>query len=356
MTYPGRHYSGATRYVAIMKVLARRFPYLDSIHIEQCSGYMTESDVIRIIRSFQLKSWSSDCWKYIDADYTTTTIITNSSSSEIKNTQIRELLASSSSTLEELILSNMTHLHGQDLIAILSQCPNLRKLSITDGFEYNLQTKTGVSVEELVDDFAPAWVCSNLEYLHISIVDVARTTKYIEPFEIDSDKENEEEQRQRQHDIEMAQRLLQLFRKLETLKNLRNVRLHWRFPLMETTRDYIRKWRKNTMEYDLPLSNGMKQILMQTLGKEHMLWMNLRWEVGAPWHRTREELKVNEIEDESDNTDYRCCCCRDDGFYELDDMYDPRNFIEEAYDLHKSRNRHHSRSDRKFLRFQKKAK
>ncbi|KAF9163651.1 hypothetical protein BGX20_001255 [Mortierella sp. AD010] len=130
--------------------------------------------------------------------------------------------------------------------------------------------------------------------------------EYIELFEIDNDEENEEEERQRQHDVEMAQ--------------------------------------------------VVPQILMQTLGKEHMLWMNLRREVGAPWHRTRDELRVNEIEDESDNIDYRCYCCGGDGFYGLDDVYDSRDFIEEAYDLHKSRNRHHSRSDRKFSRFQKKAK
>ncbi|KAF9340616.1 hypothetical protein BGX26_008930, partial [Mortierella sp. AD094] len=102
MTCPGRHY--ASDITVIMEALVEHCPHLDSIHIEQRLGYLTESDIIRIVRNFRLKSWSSDCWmgqydginNNIDADYST--------NSEIKNIQIREILAYSSSTLEELTL------------------------------------------------------------------------------------------------------------------------------------------------------------------------------------------------------------------------------------------------------------
>ncbi|KAF9343016.1 hypothetical protein BGX26_006415, partial [Mortierella sp. AD094] len=118
MAYPGWYY--AIDNTPIMEALMEHCPHLDSIHIEQHLCYLTESDIIRTIRSFRLKSWSSNNWigqydginNNIDAVYST--------NFEIKNIQIREILASSS-TLEELTLNNVSHLDGQDLIAILSQ-------------------------------------------------------------------------------------------------------------------------------------------------------------------------------------------------------------------------------------------
>ncbi|KAF9345735.1 hypothetical protein BGX26_002801 [Mortierella sp. AD094] len=344
ITYTSASYAWYTYdNTAITEDLVEHCPQLESIHIKQYLCYLTESDIIRIVRNFRLKSWSNNFWigqtagmnNSIDVDYST--------NSKIKNIQIREILAYSSSTLEELTLSNVSFLHGQDLVAILSQCPSLRKLSITDGFEYLQQTKTGVSLEELVGDSAPAWVCSNLEYLHILIVDAVRTTKYkdLDPFKVggngeEEEGEEEEERRQKQYDIMMAQNLQRLFHKLQAFKNLRNIQLHWRFPLMETTRDYLRMWRKYSMAYDLPLTDGMKHILKQTLCKENMLWMNLRWEVGAPWHRIREDvqpyegLKADEIGfSEFESMDYERWYD-----YDWDDPYNSRDFIEEAYDLH----------------------